>query len=109
MSRLRNTTIPAVFQSQASKYKDRACVMYKDTSSGRYVELSWNEMNRRVRHLAAYLMAEGVKKGDRVGLFSPNRPEWWIADLAICSIGAVNVPIYATNSAEECRYILARM
>jgi long-chain acyl-CoA synthetase len=41
-----------------------------------------------------------------VALFSPNRYEWWVADLAILSIGAVDVPIYATNSAEESRYIL---
>ncbi len=106
MITLKNTSIPAVFQAQVRTYGERACVTYKDPATGSYIPISWKEMERRVRHLGCYLLSLGVKKGDRVGLFSPNRPEWWIADLAILSIGAVNVPIYATNSAEESRYIL---
>lgn len=106
MITLKNTTIPAVFQGQVRTYGERACVSYKDPATGAYVDISWKEMERRVRQLGCYLLSIGVKKGDRVGLFSPNRPEWWISDLAILSIGAVNVPIYATNSAEESRYIL---
>ncbi|MBN2158508.1 MAG: long-chain fatty acid--CoA ligase [Spirochaetes bacterium] len=107
MKRLTNTTIPAVFQEQVAKYGDRACVAYRDNAKGQYIDISWNEMDRMVRELALYLISIGVKKGDRVGLFSPNRPEWWISDLAILSAGGVNVPIYATNSAEESRYILS--
>jgi long-chain acyl-CoA synthetase len=107
MSTLKNTTIPAIFKEQVEKYGDRACVAYRDKAKGFYVDISWNDMYRMVRNLALYLLSVGVKKGDRVGLFSPNRPEWWIADLAILAIGGVNVPIYATNSADESRYILA--
>jgi len=48
----------------------------------------------------------GVKKGDRVGLFSGNRPEWHIADFAILGLGAVNVPVYFNESPERMTYIL---
>jgi long-chain acyl-CoA synthetase len=106
MSTLINTSIPAVFQEQVAKYGDRACVAYRDKAKGQYVDISWNDMNRMVHQLGWYLLSLGVKKSDRIGLFSPNRPEWWVADLAILSIGAADVPIYATNSAEESRYIL---
>lgn len=106
MATLKNTSIPAVFQEQAAKYGDRACVAYKDTGTGSWVDISWNEMNRRIHQLGWYLLSLGIKKGDRVAIFSPNRPEWWIADQAILSVGGVDVPIYATNSAEEARYIL---
>jgi long-chain acyl-CoA synthetase len=106
MSTLKDTSIPAVFQEQVAKYGNRACVSYRDKLKGQYVDISWNDMNRMVHQLAWYLLSWGVKKGDRIGLFSPNRPEWWVADLAILSIGAVDVPIYATNSAEESRYIM---
>jgi long-chain acyl-CoA synthetase len=106
MSTLKNTSIPAVFQEQVAKYGDRACVAYRDRAKGHYVDISWNDMDRMVHQLGWYLLSLGVKKGDRIGLFSPNRPEWWVADLAILSIGAADVPIYATNSAEESRYIL---
>ncbi|MFO7734658.1 MAG: long-chain fatty acid--CoA ligase [bacterium] len=104
MGKFKETSMAAVFQNQAVKYGDRACVSYK--KDGEYTDISWSEMNRMVRDLACYLMSIGVKKGDRIGLFSENRYEWWVADLAILSVGAVNVPIYATNSAEEAEYVL---
>ncbi len=103
---LTNTSIPAAFKEQVATYGDRACVAYRDNQKGQYIDISWNEMNKMVRQLGCFLLSLGVRKGDRVALFSQNRPEWWIADLAILSVGAANVPIYATNSAEESRYIL---
>lgn len=106
MKPLTNTNMPEIFQKNASKYGDRACVAYKDKTTGRFVDISWNTMNTMVHELANYLISLGIKKGDKVALFSPNQPEWWVSDLAILSIGAVNVPIYATNSAEEALYII---
>ncbi|HZG54603.1 MAG TPA: long-chain fatty acid--CoA ligase [Pyrinomonadaceae bacterium] len=61
----------------------------------------------RVRAVALGLAASGVRAGDRVALLSENRPEWSIADLAILSLGAVNVPIYTTQAVEQVRYILS--
>jgi long-chain acyl-CoA synthetase len=61
----------------------------------------------RVRAVALGLASLGVRPGDRVALLSENRPEWSIADLAILSIGAVNVPIYTTQAVEQVRYILS--
>jgi long-chain acyl-CoA synthetase len=48
----------------------------------------------------------GANEGDRVALLSENRPEWSITDLAILSLGAINVPIYTTQAVEQVRYIL---
>lgn len=105
MSMFKETCMPAIFQNQAAKYGDKkACVSYK--KDGRYVDLSWKEMNDRIHDLAYYLLSIGIKKGDKVGLFSPNRYEWWIASQATLSIGALSVPIYATNSSEEAQYVL---
>lgn len=97
--------MPEIFQEQVKKYSDRTYVKYRD-DSGEYKDLSWKQLNERVEKIAWYLLDQGIKKGDRVAIFSANRPEWYIADLAILSIGAVNVPIYATNSAEEAHYVL---
>ncbi|MCU0821638.1 MAG: long-chain fatty acid--CoA ligase, partial [Spirochaetes bacterium] len=104
MSKLMETNLPAMFQLRAEKYGSRACVSYK--KNGVYTDISWSEMNRMIRSLATYLVSIGVKKGDRIGLFSENRYEWWIADQAILSIGAIDVPIYATNSSAEASFIL---
>jgi long-chain acyl-CoA synthetase len=104
MPKFAETSIPAVFQNRAEQFVDRAIVSYK--KDGVYTDISWKEMNVMVRNLGYFLIKRGVKPGDKVALFSPNRYEWWVADLAILSIGAVNVPIYATNSAEESRYVI---
>ncbi|HPJ94326.1 MAG TPA: long-chain fatty acid--CoA ligase [Deltaproteobacteria bacterium] len=105
MAKFEETSIPAVFQNNVEKFGDKAIVAYKNTE-GVYTDISWNEMNVMVRNLGYFLISRGVQPGDKIALFSPNRYEWWVADLAILSIGAVNVPVYATNSAEESRYIL---
>ncbi len=55
---------------------------------------------------ARQLQAWGIGKGDRVVLLSENRPEWAIADFAALLLGAVDVPIYATQTAEQCLYVL---
>jgi long-chain acyl-CoA synthetase len=105
MGKYKETSMAAVFQNQVEKYGDKAVVAYKN-KDGVYTDISWNEMNKMVRALGQYLISKGIQRGDKVALFSPNRYEWWVSDLAILSAGAANVPIYATNSAEETRYII---
>ncbi|MFO7785773.1 MAG: AMP-dependent synthetase/ligase [Thermodesulfobacteriota bacterium] len=97
-------SMAAVFQKQVARYGNRACVAYK--KDGRYQDISWNEMDEMIRAIGSYLISTGIEPGQNVALFSPNRYEWWVIDQAILSIGAANVPIYATNSAEEAKYVL---
>ncbi len=104
MAKFKEICMPAIFQNQAERLGAKACVAYK--KGGVYVDISWSEMNRMVHDLAYYLLSIGVKKNDKVALFSPNRYEWWVASQATLSLGAVSVPIYATNSAEEAQYII---
>ena len=68
---------------------------------------TYAEFGADVRRVAAHLIALGVRAGDRVALFSPNRPEWSIADFACLTIRAVPVPIYATSPADQLRHIVA--
>jgi long-chain acyl-CoA synthetase len=96
--------IPDIFHRQSEMMIDRICVAYKKNNA--YIEVTWREMQYLVLSFAHNLKKNGIRKGDRVAIFSPNRFEWWIVDLAILTIGAVAVPIYATNSAEEAQFIL---
>jgi long-chain acyl-CoA synthetase len=105
MAKFEEKSIPAVFQNRSQEFGERSIVSYKNTS-GAWADISWKKMNEMVRSLGYFLMGRGVQPGDKIALFSPNRYEWWLTDLAILSVGAVNVPIYATNSAEESRYII---
>ncbi len=64
-------------------------------------------LHEQVQALAASLIRRGLAVGDRVALFSSNRPEWTLVDLACASAGLVSVPLYVTNTAEQARHILA--
>lgn len=68
--------------------------------------LSWRQTAERVARLAGGLKALGIKPGDRVVLVSENRPEWFICDLAIMTIGAITVPAYTTNTERDHLHIL---
>lgn len=68
--------------------------------------IAYPELAKIVKQIGANLLDLGIAPGDRVGIFSENRPEWSIADLAILSVGAVSVPIYATNTADQTEYIV---
>jgi long-chain acyl-CoA synthetase len=73
---------------------------------GRWEAISSQEFLRRVAGLSTALVELGVKPGDRVGLFSTNRPEWHTADFAISGAGAIVVPIYFNESPDRMTYIL---
>ena len=60
----------------------------------------------RVRDLALGLLSLGLGSGDRVAIMSESRPEWLTADLAVLTLGGVTVPVYATLTAGQARYII---
>jgi long-chain acyl-CoA synthetase len=60
-----------------------------------------------VTAIARALKQWGLKKGDRVAIVAENRPEWMIADFACVCTGIVDVPIYATLTAEQTAYVLS--
>jgi long-chain acyl-CoA synthetase len=77
-----------------------------ERKGGEWVHIPATVFINRVRHVALGLTTLGIKAGDRVAVLSENRPEWSIADLAILSLRAVNVPIYTTQAVEQVRFIL---
>ncbi|HEX8697655.1 MAG TPA: long-chain fatty acid--CoA ligase [Myxococcaceae bacterium] len=74
--------------------------------NGQWVNASWGEVLQEVKVLSAALVAQGVKPGDRVAIFANTTMQWVICDLAISAAHALTVPIYSSNTPEECRYIL---
>ncbi|HXO90174.1 MAG TPA: AMP-binding protein, partial [Stellaceae bacterium] len=98
-------SLPAMFFEQADRLGDKPFLWTK--RDGRYRPISWAEASREVRRLALGLNSLGIRRGERVGLVSENRPEWVIADLAIMSAGAITVPAYVTHTADDHRHVLA--
>ena len=72
----------------------------------RWDPISSGEFLRRTAGLSAAFVELGLKPGDRVGLFAPNRPEWHTADFAITGAGGVTVPVYFNESPDRMVYIL---
>jgi long-chain acyl-CoA synthetase len=75
-------------------------------SDGAIVQWSYAQLHRRVKQLARGLIGVGVQPGDRVAVLANTSPEWTVVDCAILAAGAVVVPIYHTNSPEECAHVL---
>ncbi|MBI4830760.1 MAG: long-chain fatty acid--CoA ligase [Candidatus Lindowbacteria bacterium] len=97
-------TIGKMFFSRAERYGSRT--LFKVKRDGQYRDISWADTSQAVKEFALWLLDAGVNHGDRVALLSENRPEWATTDLAILSIGAVDVPIYATNTPKQVEYII---
>ncbi len=74
--------------------------------NGVWEPMSSREFLRRIAGVSNALEQLGVKAGDRVGIFAPNRPEWHIADFAALGLGAADVPIYFNESPDRIVYIL---
>ncbi len=97
-------TLPSRFLNAIDNLPNpRAQMVRRD---GRWEAISSQEFLRRVAGLSTALVELGVKPGDRVGLFSANRPEWHTADFAITGAGAITVPVYFNESPDRMTYIL---
>jgi len=84
----------------------RADAMQVRRGAGTWEAISHDAIRDRTRRIALGLQALGVRRGDRVAILSENRPEWALADWACLTIGAADVPIYATLPAEQIPYLL---
>jgi long-chain acyl-CoA synthetase len=69
--------------------------------------LTYRQLGEQIDAVASWLIDAGVAPVDRVVIFSPNRPEWSVADLAIMSVGAIPVPIYATSTPDQAAHIVS--
>jgi long-chain acyl-CoA synthetase len=73
---------------------------------GAWRRISYPALGEGVRQIAKGLIDLGVQGGDRVAILSNTRAEWTLADFGTICAGAVVVPVYQTNSPEECHYVL---
>jgi long-chain acyl-CoA synthetase len=99
------STIPEMFWRLTEKFagESRPLLMYKTDDT--YRGLRYSEVRSRTETFACGLAALGLKRGDRVAIISENRPEWVISDIAITSLGGVDVPVYPTMTAKQIEFI----
>jgi long-chain acyl-CoA synthetase len=99
-------TIADLFPLAARKHGPKRAVTYRDEATGEWVSKTYEEVGEIVRALSLGLIDLGIEKGDKVAILANTRPEWSYFDFAALSAGATVVPIYQTNSPEECQYVL---
>jgi long-chain acyl-CoA synthetase len=100
-----STTIADMMGLAAERFAGEPAVRRK--VDGEWRDVTYAEVGTIVSELARGLIDLGLQAGDRVAILCTTRPEWAYASFAISSAGGVVVPIYPTNSPEECRYVAA--
>jgi long-chain acyl-CoA synthetase len=100
----KSATLADLLPRAAKLYGSAPAIQFREGEE--WVKRSFAEVEETVRKLALGLVDLGVAKGDKVSILANTRPEWTYFDFAALSIGATVVPIYQTNSPEECQYVL---
>ena len=100
---LQATTLCEAFQITAGERPDQPAVR----GPGGAGELTYDELRRQVRDIAAGLAGLGVKHGDTVALMMVNRPEFHACDLGALHVGGVPFSIYNTSAPEQIAYLFS--
>ena len=99
------SSVPGLIIAAVTRHNKEDALNYR--VDGKWHNIPAAAFVERVKNVALGLSGLGVRPGDRIALLSENRPEWSIADLAILSLGAINVPIYTTQALDQVEYILS--
>ncbi|MDX5379542.1 MAG: AMP-binding protein, partial [Halomonas sp.] len=99
---LKGETIGDCFDATVARFPDGEALL----SLHQGLRYTWQELQQSVNQAARALLALGVKKGDRVGIWSPNCAEWTITQFATAKIGAILVNINPSYRTHELEYAL---
>jgi fatty-acyl-CoA synthase len=102
---LLEATIPNFLTEVVRRHGDRTAAVFRATGD----RWSYQEFARLVDRLAAGLLAIGAYKGDRVGIWASNRPEWLLTQFATARIGAILVNINPAYRVTELEYTLNKV
>ena len=101
-SSLSDLTIGALLAETAARFPDRLAVVFREQG----VRWSWKEFAKEIEAFATGLQELGLRKGDRVGIWSPNRAEWLVTQFATARLGLVLVNINPAYRLAELEYAL---
>ncbi|UOU96936.1 long-chain fatty acid--CoA ligase [Chryseobacterium daecheongense] len=97
--------VEAIISRNVEKHPTKSAIGFKKKES--WKELSWKKFGEIVGKTANALKEAGIQENDKVAIYSDNSAEWMIFDLASMALGAITVPIYSTNNAEQAEYIIS--
>jgi long-chain acyl-CoA synthetase len=97
-------TVAALPSSAAQRFGDHLAARHR--VDGEWREHTYQEVVEAIGEIALGLAALGIEAGDRVGVLADTRLDWTLASYGISAVGGVVVPVYPTNSARECEWVL---
>ncbi len=100
-----NSLVELFFKKYEEKSSEQNQLFLKWLKTERNDFLTWTQVQNKIVILSQYLR-KNLLKGDRCVLLSENRPEWFIADIAIMNAGGVTVPLFTTYSEKDYEYII---
>jgi fatty-acyl-CoA synthase len=103
--KLLGETIGAFFDRAVETWRDREALVVRQQD----VRWSWGELGRRVDDLAAGLLSLGLERGDRVGIWAPNRSEWTLTQFATAKAGLVLVNVNPAYRRSELEYAMNKV
>lgn len=98
-------TIPEVLAETVKARGGAECAVFPEHG----IRWTWDEFGREVERVAAGFNALGLEKGDRIGIWSPNRPEWLVTQFASARAGLVLVTINPAYRVHELEYVLNKV
>lgn len=98
-------TIPQILEETASNSAKQEAAVFHETGE----RWTYSEFRDRVHELARGLLGLGLTKGDRLGIWAPNRAEWVLTQFASAEIGLVLVTINPGYRADELAYALRKV
>lgn len=104
MSESKIYSVPAKFKAAVARWGDRVAMRKKEL--GLWHDITWDDYDRNVSHVAYGLMSMGLQKGDCAAIIGDNCPEWVYADLGIQCCGAATVGVYSTNAWQQVEYVV---
>jgi fatty-acyl-CoA synthase len=102
---LRFLTIPQQLDKTVGRHGSRDAAIFDAEG----VRLSWYDLKARADELAAGLLALGLRRGNRVGIWAPNRHEWVVTQFATARIGLILVNINPAYRKSELEYVLNKV
>src|SRR5215208_3187048 len=86
--------------------KHASAVAVRQKVDGEWTDTTYAQVGEVVSEIGRGLIDLGVESGERVAVLCNTRPEWSYASLAVSSAGGVVVPVYPTNSSDECQWVI---
>ncbi|AGT27541.1 AMP-dependent synthetase/ligase [Borrelia miyamotoi] len=99
-------TIPKRFNEVVRLYGDLDIFIYRENESIDFKKQTYSSFWNEVKSIGSGLLHYGIKKGDKITLISDSRREWLIIDIAVMSLGGIDVPKGNDSSGDELVYIM---